>query len=93
MNVLVQPGEFISIGKCSATFSATDKDMVKKVSYFTLALFIFGASAFGVSTAGIQAAASHVASSFPESGSLAVLGSLLISGATLLRRRLSSNIK
>jgi hypothetical protein len=60
---------------------------VKKVSYFTLALFIFGASAFGVSTAG------HVASSLPESGSLAVLGSLLISGATLLRRRLSSNIK
>ncbi len=67
--------------------------MVKKVSYFTLALFIFGASAFGVSTTGIHAAASHVTSSFPESGSLALLGSLLISGATLLRRKLSSNIK
>jgi hypothetical protein len=86
-------GEFINIGKCSATSSTTDKHMVKKVSYFTLALFIFGASAFGASTAGIHAAASDVASSFPESGSLAVLGSLLISGATLLRRRLSSNIK
>jgi hypothetical protein len=90
---LVQPGEFIRIGKCSATFSATDKDMVKKVSYFTLVFFIFGAGAFGVSTAGIHTAASNVASSLPESGSLAVLGSLLISGATLLRRRLSSNIK
>jgi hypothetical protein len=77
--------------------------MVKKLSYFTITLLIlginfgginFGADAYGVSAAtGIHGAASHIATSFPESGSLALLGSILITGATLLRRKWAAHAK
>jgi hypothetical protein len=74
--------------------------MVKKISYCTIAMFIFGVTfggvisgtkAYGLSAAsgieGIAGHAGHIGSSFPESGSLALLGSILITGATLLRRK------
>jgi hypothetical protein len=67
--------------------------MVKNFSYFMIALLIVGTNAYGISTDGVHHVASHVATSFPESGSLAVLGSILISGATLLRRKLSAHAK
>jgi len=71
----------------------TDKDMVKKISYFVIALFIVGTNAYGIAAEGTHNVASHLATSFPESGSLAVLGSILISCATLLRRKLSAHAK
>ena len=85
----------------TATFATTDKDMVKKLSYFTITLLILGINfggigvdAYGVSAAtGIHGAASHIATSFPESGSLALLGSILITGATLLRRKWAAHAK
>jgi len=87
----------------TATFATTDRDMVKKFSYFTIALFILGinfgginvgTNAYGVSAAaGVHGAASHIATSFPESGSLAVLGSILITGAMLLRRKWGAHAK
>jgi hypothetical protein len=78
-------------------FCLTDKEMVKKISYCTIAMFIFGVTfggvisgtnAYGLSGAsGVEGIASHLGSRFPESGSLALLGSILITGATLLRRK------
>ena len=65
--------------------------MVKKFTYSILGLFVIliSGSAFSgtfelqnVISSGIQRA-----DSFPESGWLVVLGALLISGATVLRRR------
>jgi hypothetical protein len=77
--------------------------MVKKLSYFTITLLIlginvggahFGAEAYAISAAtGIHGVASHIATSLPESGSLAVLGSILIMGATLLRRKWAAHPK
>jgi hypothetical protein len=67
--------------------------MLKKISYFTLALFTLGANALAASSAGIPATASHVGAGFPESGSLALLGSALIFGATFLRKKLAGNAK
>ena len=67
--------------------------MVKKISYFTLAMFIFGTNAFASSGAGIHGVASHISSGFPESGSLALLGSVLIFGATFLRKKLAAHTK
>lgn len=96
-------GEIISRAEAprrNATFVLTDKDMVKKISYCTIAMFIFGVTfggvisgtrAYGLSAGsgieGIAGHAGHIGSSFPESGSLALLGSILITGATLLRRK------
>jgi hypothetical protein len=84
----------------TATFSTTDKDMVKKLSYFTLTLFIFavgatsGTSAYAATAASsIGTVAGHIGTSFPESGSLALLGSILIFGATLLRKKLAAHAK
>lgn len=65
--------------------------MVKKFTYFIVGLFVIliSGSAFSgtfelqnVISSGIQRV-----DSFPESGWLVVLGALLISGATFLRRR------
>lgn len=65
--------------------------MVKKFTYFIVGLFVIlisgsalsGALEFhDVISSGIQRVGS-----FPESGWLIVLGALLISGATVLRRR------
>jgi|GEM_PF-5649000 hypothetical protein len=67
--------------------------MLKNFSYITLALFTLGANALAASGAGIPAAASHVGAGFPESGSLALLGSVLIFGATFLRKKLAVNAK
>ena len=77
--------------------------MVKKLSYCTVAMFIFGVTfggvisgtnAYGLSAAsGIGGIAGHIGSRFPESGSLAVLGSILITGATLLRRKWATHSK
>ena len=66
-------------------------NMVKKFTYFILGLFVIlisgsalsGALEFhNVISSGIQRV-----DSFPESAWLVVLGALLISGATFLRRR------
>lgn len=72
--------------------------MVKKISYFAIAMLIFGVTsgttAYGLSAASsIHGAASRIGSSFPESGSLALLGSVLITGATLLRKKLAAHAK
>ncbi len=77
--------------------------MVKKLSYCTIAMFIFGVTfggvisgtkAYGLSAAsGVEAITGHIGSSFPESGSLALLGSILITGATLLRRKWATHTK
>jgi hypothetical protein len=71
--------------------NSTDGTMVKKFTFFVLGIFIFivSGSVFSgaielhnVISGGIQRF-----DSFPESGWLIVIGSLLISGATFLRRR------
>jgi hypothetical protein len=87
----------------NATFALTDKEMVKKLSYYTIAMFIFGVTfggvisgthAYGLSAAsGVEGIAGHLGSRFPESGSLALLGSILITGATFLRRKWATNTK
>ena len=65
--------------------------MVKKFTYVIIGLFLF--LLFGSMFSGAlefhNALAEHMQrfDSFPESGWLIVLGSLLISGATVLRRR------
>ena len=73
------------------TDSMGDVTMVKKFTYFILGLFVIliSGSAFSgalefnsVISSGIQRF-----DSFPESGWLIVLGTLLIAGATFLRRR------
>jgi hypothetical protein len=81
----------------NATLALTDKEMLKKFSYCTIAMFIFGLTfggvisgthAFGLSAvSGVEGIAGHLGGRFPESGSLALLGSILITGATLLRRK------
>jgi len=71
--------------------ASMDVTMVKKFTYFIFGLFVIlisgstfsGALEFhDVISSGIQRVGS-----FPESGWLIVLGALLISGATFLRRR------
>lgn len=68
--------------------------MVKKVVRFAcIFLLLFCGSAFGQSLASRGRVLNHIplaSFTLPESGGLVVLGSLLISGATLLRRRRSA---
>jgi hypothetical protein len=65
--------------------------MVKKFSYFMIGIFLLllSGSLFSGALEFHNAIAEHMQrfDSFPESGWLIVLGSLLISGATVLRRR------
>ena len=66
--------------------------MVKKFTYSIIGilLFLFAGSLFSGALEFHNAIADrmqHFESSFPESAWLIVLGSLLISGATVLRRR------
>jgi len=65
--------------------------IVKKISYFVpgvLMLLVFGSALSGALEVH-NVVAEHIEhfNSFHESGSLIVLGSLLITGATFLRRR------
>ena len=67
--------------------------MVKKVSYILL-LILTVAAPFGTASATPVLAANHLqAGTIPESGSLIVLGSILISGASLLRRKWAPRTK
>lgn len=65
--------------------------MVKKISYFIFGIFLFilSGSSFSGALEFHNAIADQIQrfDSFPESGWLIVLGALLISGATVLRRR------
>src|SRR5229473_7827331 len=69
----------------------TDGIIVKKFTYSIIGLFLFllSGSLFSGALEFHNALAEHMQrfDSFPESGWLIVLGSLLISGATVLRRR------
>jgi hypothetical protein len=64
---------------------------VKKITYFTSGIFLFviSGSAFSGALELHSVVADHMQrfDSFPESAWLIMLGSLLISGATVLRRR------
>ena len=64
---------------------------MKKFTYFinSIFLFLFSASLFAGALEFHNVIVEHVQrfNSFPESGWLILLGSLLISGATVLRRR------
>jgi hypothetical protein len=68
-----------------------DGIIVKKFIYVIIGLFFFllSGSLFSGALEFHNALAEHIQrfDSFPESGWLIVLGSLLISGATVLRRR------
>ena len=71
--------------------NSTDGTMVKKFTYAIIGILfvLISGSAFSRALELHNAIADHVQrfNSFPESGWLIVLGSLLISGATFLRRR------
>lgn len=66
-------------------------DHMKKFTYSIIGIFLFvvAASSFSGALELQSAIAAHMQrfDSFPESGWLIVLGSLLISGASFLRRR------
>ncbi|HET8888502.1 MAG TPA: LPXTG cell wall anchor domain-containing protein [Candidatus Angelobacter sp.] len=83
--------EPVQSDKAMTNSMGVNVNMVKKFTYFILGLFVIlilgsafsGALEFNnVISSGIQRVGS-----FPESGWLVVLGALLISGATFLRRR------
>src|SRR5437660_6944517 len=68
----------------------TDGTMVKKVTYSIIGIFLLLISGSMLSGAlELHVISDHIQhfNSFPESAWLIVLGSLLISGATFLRRR------
>ncbi|MGZ4843898.1 MAG: hypothetical protein ACXV8M_07275 [Candidatus Angelobacter sp.] len=71
--------------------NSTDGIMVKKFTYSIIGIFLFllSGSLFSDALEFHNAIADHIQrfDSFPESGWLIALGSLLISGATVLRRR------
>jgi hypothetical protein len=63
---------------------------VKKFAYFCIAIFLLSLSSTVAGAAefhGVISSQIDRFNSFPESGGLIVLGSVLIFGATLLRRR------
>jgi hypothetical protein len=70
--------------------NSTDGTMVKKITYFVIGIFLLVISGSVLSGAlELHLFSEHIQrfNSLPESGWLIVLGSLLISGATFLRRR------